>query len=274
MTLSINGSTGAGGGASVPSGDAGDVVTLDGAGALSALAQRTLLGRVRRPAPSATTRLLYELAETSGDALNTGSLGAAGDLDEVGSSVVRQLAPESPFGIANTFPGDSNSYIRGAAGLGLTSATALTMWCVAKIRSDPASRKSLFTRNHAVWGGYPYISAALVAAPSGAWYVEIGRVSPGYTEIRASADYVVDALHVFGLTYDGTTLRAWLDGVAVGSASAVGEIDWGPGTGLWEIGSNGGGERPVATIYRAGVEEAVWDASTWAAFARSCAGLG
>ena len=68
-------------------------------------------------------------------------------------------------------------------------------------------------------------------------------------------------------------LRAELDGVTAGSASAAGEIDWGPGSGLWELGSNGGGERPVSTIYRAGVEEAVWDASTWSSFARTCAGL-
>lgn len=273
MTLSINGSAGAGGGASVPAGDAGDVVTLDGAGAFAALAQRTLLSRVRRPAPTTATRLLYELAETSGDALNTGSL-AGGDLDEIGSSVVRALAPESPFGIANTFPGDSNSYIRGAAGIAPTSTTALTMWCLAKIRSDPASRKSIFTRNHATWGGYPYISAALVAAPSGAWYVEIGRVSPGYTEFHASTDYALDSVHLFGLTYDGTDLRAWLDGAAAGSASAPGEIDWGPGTGKWELGSNGGSERPVCTLYRAGVEEEVWDATRWAAFWRSLHGLG
>ena len=32
----------------------------------------------------------------------------------------------------------------------------------------------------------------------------LGRVSPGYTEMRASTDYTVDTIHLFGLTYDGT----------------------------------------------------------------------
>ena len=265
-----------GGGASLPVSDPADLlsgataerfVVIDdaGDGALLTAAQAAAQIGVssRRPAALASTRLLYELTQTSGSALNTGSLGASGDLDEIGSSVVRAADLSSVWGGDVVMPGDSNSYIRGAAGLALTSTTQLTMWCVAKIRSDPAARKSIFTRDHATWGGYPYISAALVAAPSGAWYVEIGRVSPGYTELHASTDYVLDTIHLFGLTYDGTTLRAWLDGAAAGSASAAGEIDWGPGTGKWELGSNGGGERPVATIYRAGVEEAVWDASAW-----------
>lgn len=66
---------------------------------------------------------------------------------------------------------------------------------------------------------------------------------------------------------------AWRLAVKAGSASAPGEIDWGPGSGLWELGSNGGGERPVSTIYRAGVEEAVWDATAWAAFYAKLRGI-
>ncbi len=275
-----------GGGASLPVSDPADLlsgataerfVVIDdaGDGALLTAAQAAAQIGVtsRRPAAVAATRLLYELTERSGDTLNTGSLGASGDLDEIGSSVVRSADLASVWGGSVVMPGDSNSYIRGAAGLSLTSTTQVTMWAIAKIRSDPASRKSIFTRNHATWGGYPYISVALVAAPSGAWYVEIGRVSPGYTEMRASTDYTVDTIHLFGLTYDGTTLRAWLDGEAAGSASAAGEIDWGPGTGKWEIGSNGGNENPVATFYRAGVEETVWDAAAWASFYAKARGL-
>ena len=261
----------------VVTGDGTDVVsaTIATVLAVSPAANRTAIGASasRRPAASATTRLLYELTQTSGAALNTGSLGASGDLSEIGSSVARSLDIAGALGFKNVMAGDGNSYIRGAAGLALSSTTTLTMWCLAEIRSDPASRKSIFTRDHATWGGWPYISAALVAAPSGAWYVEIGRVSPGYTEFHATAAYTLNRLHLFGLTYDGTTLAAWLDGVAAGTLSAAGEIDWGPGTGKWEIASNGGSERPVATIYRAGVEEAVWDASTWLSFARTCAGL-
>lgn len=286
MTLSINGSTGAGGGAALPVADPADllsgatperIVAIDdaGDGALLTAAQvAALLGVTsRRPAATADTRLLYELTETSGAAVNTGSLASA-DLDEIGSSVVRSADLASVWGGAVVMPGGSNSYIRGAAGIAPTSTTQLTMWAVAKIRSDPAGRKSVFTRNHATWGGWPYVSAAIVVAASGAWYVEVGRVSPGYTELHASTNYVVDSIHLFGLTYDGTTLRAWLDGVAAGSASAAGEIDWGPGTGKWEIGSNGGGERPVSTLYRTGVEETVWDASQWATFYAQLRGIG
>lgn len=275
-----------GGGASLPVADPADLlsgatperfVVIDDAGdgalltAAQAVAQLGIASR--RPAATTATQLLYELTERSGSVRNTGALGASGDLGEIGSSVVRSADLASVWGGDVVMPGDSNSYIRGAAGIAPSSTTQITMWCVAKIRSDPASRKSIFTRNHATWGGYPYISAALVAAPSGAWYVEIGRVSPGYTEFHASTDYVLDTIHLFGLTYDGATLRAWLDGVTAGSASAAGEIDWGPGTGKWEIGSNGGGERPVCTLYRAGVEEAVWDASAWSSFYAKLRGL-
>lgn len=277
----------AGGGGSLPVADPADLIAgatasrlvgTDGSGdgvLLTAAQTAALIGVTsRRPAATADTRLLYELTQTSGNVLNTGSLGASGDLSEIGSSVVRSADLSSVWGGDVVMPGDSNSYIRGAAGLALTSTTQLTMWCVAKIRSGPASRKSIFTRNHATWGGYPYISAALVAAPSGAWYVEIGRVSPGYTEFHATTNYVLDTIHLFGLTYDGTTLRAWLDGAAAGSASAPGAIDWGPGTGKWELGSNGGNERPVATLYRAGVEETVWDAAAWSSFYAKLRGVG
>mgnify|MGYP000113610209 FL=1 len=276
---------GAGGGGSLPVADpagllsgatASRIVGTDGSGngtLLTAAQAAALLGVTsRRPAATAATRLLYELTETSGNAINTGSLASA-DLNEIGSSVVRAADLESVWGGSVVMPGDSNSYIRGAAGVAPTSTTQLTMWCLAKIRSDPAARKSIFTRDHATWGGYPYISAALVAAPSGAWYVEIGRVSPGYTEFHATTNYALNKLHLFGLTYDGTTLRAWLDGAAAGSASAAGEINWGPGTGKWELGSNGGGERPVATLYRAGVEEAVWGADAWASFYAKLRGI-
>lgn len=268
-----------GGGGSLPVTDPADIfsgatperiVAIDdaGDGALLTAAQAAALLGVssRRPAATAATRLRWELTERSGNALNSGSLGSAGDLDEVGSSVVRSADLASVWGGEVTMPGDSNSYIRGAAGVDPGSTTVLTVWVLAKIRSDPSGRKSVLTRNHATWGGWPYQSCAIVVAASGAWYAEIGRVDPGYTEMRASTDYALDTIHLFGLTYDGTTLRAWLDGEAAGSAAAPGEIDWGPGSGKWELGSNGGGERPVSTLYRAGVEEATWGADAWAAF--------
>lgn len=39
------------------------------------------------------------------------------------------------------------------------------------------------------------------------------------------------------------------------------------------LGSNGGNENPVATFYRAGVEETVWDAAAWASFYAKARGL-
>lgn len=241
------------------------IVVLDefGVGAAVTGAQLSaVLAATRRGALSIP--LLWECNEPSGPALNTGTLGAAGNLSTIGSGVTRAaLASSSVLGKGTRFNGTSNGYIRGATGVGTGSTSALSLFAVATIESEPGGRRGIITRAYTTsYTSAPWLSCGLVVAPGGSFLVEIAR--PGYTELTASIPYVRHREHLFGLTYDGTTLRAWLDGAPAGSITVAGAIDWGAGDGDWWLASNPGNEASASLITRAGAAAAVWGQDEWA----------
>ena len=240
------------------------IVVLDefGVGAAVTGAQLSAaLAATRRGALSIP--LLWECNEPSGPALNTGTLGAAGNLSTIGSGVTRAARGVSTLGQGTRFDGTSNGRIRGATGVDTGSTSALKLFAIATVEAWPGARKSLITRAYTTSYTYaPYLSCGLVVAPGGTWLVEIAR--PGYTEFTASRAYTLGQQHIFGLTYDGTTLRAWLDGAPAGSTTVAGAIDWGAGDGDWWLASNPGNEASACLISRAGAAAAVWGQDEWA----------
>lgn len=246
----------------VPNAD--KIVVLDefGVGAAVTGAQLSaVLAATRRGALSIP--LLWECNEPSGPALNTGTLGASGNLATIGSGVSRAARGATTLGKGTRFNGTSNGYIRGATGVGTGSTSALTLFAIATVEAGPGARKSLITRAYTTSYTYaPYLSCGLVVAPGGTWLVEIAR--PGYTEFTANRAYTLGQQHIFGLTYDGTTLRAWLDGTPAGSITVAGAIDWGAGDGDWWLASNPGNEASASLITRAGAAAAVWGQDEWA----------
>jgi hypothetical protein len=268
MGTRIDGVADGGGGGSVPSGSAGDAVTLDGAGGLSALALADLIYRSRRAPADSLTRLLWECDGASGDLVNTGSLGSAGNLSAGGTLGRNRIdrdsnnRPISTLGRGIYCDGTSAGQARGAAGVIPTGASSsITAWCAAVVPSGWTGNQTLLARDYAASGwGPPYIGLML-SLRGGSRAVAHVNGSGTY----ASADIALPSssgLILVGLTYDGSTLSLWGDGTLLGTASASGPIDWG-GAGEWHLGGNGSGEYFTGTILRAGVTQGVWNAARW-----------
>jgi hypothetical protein len=252
-----------GGGGSVPSGDAGDLVALDGLGGEAAVTRLALRADGRRPALP-DFKLLWECNETSGDFINTGSVGTSANLSTIGSGVSRGQLGVTTLGRGARFDGTTNGYARGGAGItpGTGSDTSLTLFVCATVEAAP-SRTDLIMRALTTTMAYlPYISVTISVSSATEWFVKIGD-SLGYTEIVSSLPYQVGRPHIFGMTYDGSTARLWLDGALARSVSRAGVIDWGDGygDGQWWLASNPGNEATSALITRAGAANVVWGAA-------------
>lgn len=265
MGYVVNGSSGA---ASTPTGTGYRHVTagVEDAAASTAAEVAADLGAARRGAAAATTRLLWECQEASGDVLNTGSLGAAGDLATIGGGVTyRSLAPYSTLGPGLALDGTSSGYARGAAGQVVGDGTTVTLWAVV-VPHSLAAKRYVVARDWGAPGAWaePWLCCALAVGPSGLTVgVNTGGSAGDWHELNAGS-LTVNRQHLLGLTFDGSTLRAWINGELAGSASHAGAIDWGDPTALWHLGENDNGEQLSCTLLRAGAEASVWSATRWA----------
>lgn len=246
---------------------ASSLIGTDASGVGAVVSYDSLRANGRRPSLT-DMELLYELQESSGTFANTGTLGATGDLATVGATVEYRALTNSTIGRGVRFPGDATSLVHGATGLKPPSTTNLTQWVVATVEANPPGRKNLFMRALTTsMGVLPYISTAIVVSSSGNWLVEIGRLAGGYTEMSMTPPigYSIGRQHLFGLSYDGTTLKAILDGVTVSTRSAPGNINWGDayGDGDWWLANNPINERSTCTITRAGAGAVVWTPNQW-----------
>lgn len=220
---------------------------------------------LRRSAVDATSRLRWECQETSGTIDNTGSLGAAGDLATVGASTVyRAFSPRSTVGRGLKFEGGSSAYASGAAGQVIGDGSAVTLWAVVVCHSL-AAKRYVVARDYGAPGGWadPYLAASLAVGPAGLSVRVNKGGSPGDGFEFDSGAIVVERQYLIGLTYDSTTLRAWIDGVETGSTAGGGNINWGDPTALWHLARNDNGEYAHVTVLRAGAEASVWNAARW-----------
>lgn len=276
MTISIGGTVivggsggggGGGGGGSVPSGSAGDLVALDGAGGEVAVTRLALRGDGRRPALP-DFGLLWECNESSGAFINTGTLEEAGNLSTVGSGVSRSQIGPGTLGRGSRFDGTVDGYAKGAAGItpGTGSDTSLTMFAVAVLEAAPGARKDILSRSFELAESpAPYVAATISVISSTSWLAKVG-ISGTYIEVVSDIPYTVGRQHIFGVTYDGTTVKLWLDGGLAKEETHAGAISWGTGTGLWWLGSNPANNASTSLIARAGAANVVWTAARWGEF--------
>lgn len=273
MGTSINGAPvgGGGGGASIPVTNPADLLAgatpsrlmaTDSSGDGELITSDAALWRNRRQPASAVDRLLWECDGASGAVTNTGSLGSAGDLTAGASLVRNNISLVSTLGAGIYCDGTSTGQASGAAGVIPTGASSsITAWCVAVVPSGWTGNQTLLARDYAVSGwAPPYIGIMLSLRGSTR---AVAHVNGGGTYQSVDVSLASTSGQLFiGLTYDGTTLSLWADGVLLGTAPASGAIDWG-GAGLWHLGANWSGEYFTGTILRAGVQQGVWTAARW-----------
>ena len=193
-----------------------------------------------RVAPDSHDLGIWTMSESSGAFANTGSAGA---LDLTPSGLVSlDYARQGPLVTCASFRGTAYAIGPNATGL-CEPASALTVWAWMLLTGHAAGLGPLIAAKlhdtPPTWSA-PYEDWAIWGADSGtdrAWYVGVNiGGSLVYLTLGVDGYGVADRAaltlgvpHLVGLTHDGTTLRAYLDGALVGSTAASGSIGWGDG---------------------------------------------
>lgn len=193
-----------------------------------------------RVAPDSHDLGVWTMGETSGAFENTGADGTL-DLTPTGL-VALDYARGGPLVNAASFRGTNYAIGPNATGL-CEPASALTVWAWVLLTGHASGLGPLFAAKlhdtPTTWSA-PYEDWAIWGADSGtdrAWYVGVNiGGSLVYLTLGVDGYGVADRAaltlgvpHLVGLTHDGTTLRAYLDGALVGSTSASGSVAYGDG---------------------------------------------
>ncbi len=239
--------------------------------AANVAAQVGEINKSRRPAGSSA--LLWECSELVSPLASTGSV--ACDLANAGAAVIGFTEPLSPLlGTALRCTGASTSEVNGGAGVYPSTATttAVTMWALVVIRTMPGTAGCVIARDYGATWTAPF-GAFVDILPGGVVraFAPFGS-TPTYDTVSSAAGEVeINRPHLVGCTYDGTTLRVWVDGRAVASKGVDTPLTWGA-AGSWRLGANGGGNGLDGSVVRAGVETSVWTQAQWATLYRQTMG--
>ncbi len=224
----------------------------------------------RRPVAAAAVALHWPCDERTGSTLdNDGTASAAGDLAVQSGGLVaqRRACSDAPRGLGCS---GSAAPAYGAAGVAVGDGSALTAWAVVTLDSLASSQQILVRHYGAPGAGWsaPYCCAMIVTdSTPGQWRIAI-NVGGTYRDILVTDAIVrlrADVEHLVGLTWDGHTLTAWLDGISAGTSTpGDGNIDWNVADlGRWCLGAREGAEYLGGLIADAGAVAAAWNAATW-----------
>ena len=244
------------GGGSVPSGSAGDAVTLDGAGGLAASSVSALLAAQRRLAADANTRLLWECGGASGVLANTGSLGAAGNLTAGGSCVRNALSARSTIGRGIKGNGSASGGATGATGISITG-TAFTATVTFVVNTWPGGSVPILARNAGPTWSPPYLGFRISLNSGGVIQAEIELAGGAHPSPYANGYSA--GMHQAVATYDGANFRLYVDGALAASTAATAAIAMGSG-GDWGIAAQGDGGGLDGYVLRAQVDAVAWSA--------------
>lgn len=228
----------------------GTFVVLDGSGAGNALspadAQELLNSEGRVYLPASPT-LRWSCDEASGTTLaNSGSTSSA-DLTVAGSPDVGR---PTPLGRAVVWTGNGSGtlpteYASGAAAAAPTAPITILAWCSPRAFTRGYA-KIVYRASREPWAaptghGLRLAGGGEAGVGAGGWVAEIA-VGGAETSIVVSDAWrrlVLGAWQMLALTYDGSALRAYLNGYLVGSSAVSGALDNGStGTRLWMSGGN------------------------------------
>tara|TARA_R110000868_G_scaffold214771_1_gene464869 strand:- start:1969 stop:2862 length:894 start_codon:yes stop_codon:yes gene_type:complete len=284
MPTSINGASG--GGVALPTTPAAalldaahpfELVNLGAGGVGSSVTVNVLAGALvtpnlalRRYPADASTAMLWECNEAASPLASTGSV--ACNLVNQGAATFNFTDPlPSLDGTCVHFTGAATSEVRSAAGIYPDAATStlITMWAVINIHTMPTgfAAGAILCRDFRAPGdpwADPYCTAIFVRASGVLAGTGAFGAVPTYDDIASSAGVVVvNKQHLVGLTYDGTNLRIWVDGVRAGNKAVASPLTWGS-AGTWHLGSSGNNDLFNGVVIRAGVETVAWDRADWA----------
>lgn len=284
MSASINGNTV--GGVALPTTPAAalldaahpnEIVNLGAGGVGSSVTVDVLAGALvppnlalRRQPAVASTAMLWECNEAASPLASTGSV--ACNLVDQGAATFNFTDPlPSLDGTCVHFTGAATSEVRSAAGIYPDAATStlITMWAVINIHTMPTgfAAGAILCRDYRAPGdpwADPYCTAIFVRASGVLAGTGAFGAGPTYDDIASSAGVVVvNKQHLVGLSYDGTNLRIWVDGVRVGNKAVGSPLTWGS-AGTWHLGSSGNNDLFNGVVIRAGVEKAAWGRADWA----------
>ena len=217
-----------------------------------------LMRAQRRLAADAYTLLLYECDGASGDLVNTGTLGSAGNLTPGGTCARNVLSPASPIGRGILCNVASTTGAVGATDITVTG-TALTVSVTVYVASWWSGDVPLIARNAGPTWASPYLGFRISFNAGGAIATEVhlasGHVST-YQFGHAAGFYQIVT------TYDGSTLRLYINGSLASSASNASTLNMGVNGagGMWGLGMQGNGTGFNGLILRAQVLNTTWSA--------------
>ena len=276
MGTSINGAPVGGSGGGLPASAIGDLLSGaaasqfvatdsggDSVGLTYDTASTDLAYTLAHTQPDAATRFLWYCNETSGPLANGGTVSGA-DLTASGSTTQGSLLLASLNGRGLLCSGASGSSASGGINKTPGVDNGLTWWAIFTVIAPPVARRAtVLTRNANNPWAAPYNSLAIMidsatAVAPRSIVVEIGKVSGGYAEHVTSVPYVDGVQTSVVATMTGTTWRVYINGVLANTYSDGGAIDWGDGTGYWQIGANASGEESNIHVTEAGCAAEVW----------------
>ncbi len=249
-----------GGGGSLPTASgAGEIPVSSGAG--TTYTATGAFGLLVPVDSNDQVRLL--LTETSSTYANSG---AAGGTWSDGGGTTRGIAPLLTGGVLCS--DGATAYLEGSSSVAPAS---LTLWAwVRRLGANGAAGAQLIlgrSRNASPTWSDPYWSVGLLLQSSGAPRATVSASGAGTNvELNAGAAYAItaEADHLVGMTYDGTTLRLWLDGAQIASSTPSLVIGYGASV-PWRIGViwSGSGDRLNGRVHAAGICDTVRAAAWW-----------
>ena len=237
---------------------------LGGGGGGSADAEALAFELAHTPV-TAATRFLWYFDEASGALVNHGTVSGA-DLTASGGTTQGSALIASTNGRGLLCSGSSGSSASGGTNKTPGVDNGLTWWAVFTVISPPPARRAaMMTRNAKSPWADPYNSLAISidSATAGAprsIITQIGKTSGGYVEHIARTRYADGVQTSVVATMTGTTWKVYINGVLDRTDTDGGAINWGDGTGYWQIGANASGEESNIHVTEAGCAAEVWTA--------------
>lgn len=211
-------------------GNAGGYASLDGSGKIPTAQLPANGGRPAAQTLDADHELAYSFSESSGNFVNTGDQGTGQNISTIGTALLRR-SHQGPFGDCIRVS-STGSPLTGSTYNPPGGAFTIEAWLLPL--SFPSGAQYLVNKSRLTSGQSGAASDTAITI-----YLDTTRNlvfalwSGGATRSIASTDgpVVPDQWNHLAATYDGTTLRAFVNGVEVATGTHSGTVDFGtPGS--------------------------------------------
>lgn len=235
------------------------IVGTNGTGTGTLYTQAQLNYASRRREADADTIFLWEMDGTSGNLINTGTLGAAGNLTPGTTCVRNVLIPQSTIGRGIRCDGSADGGATGAVDVAVTG-SVLTAIVTFYIPSWTGGDYPILVRNAGPGWSRPYVGFRVSCNNAGALATEINLVGRHLSCYRFGYG---KGFYQLVSVYDGQYLRLYANGELIATSDGhVANLDLAPnGAGAgWAFATSGDGAGAPIVGLRAQVLAAAWSA--------------